>query len=250
MSNDDKTGQTTAPKTAAPSFVTVEAFHIDALDLSLASLRCPPPAKVEAIRRDLGRHGQLSPLVARVQQEGPPQLLDGFKRLRAAREMGWDTLEVGCIEATETTALALVLSINRRFGLSPIEEALIVREMVRSGLNGVEVGELLGRHKSWVSRRLGLLERLAAELVEEMKLGLLDPGIGRRLLGLPRGNQVEMAAVVRKAGLGARQTETLVSLWRRAPTDEARRFVLTEPTKPTAEATTRRPPTSRRNPVP
>jgi hypothetical protein len=82
-----------------------------------------------------------------------------------------------------------------------------------------------------VSRRLGLVERLAPELREEMKLGLLEPGMARRLLGLPRGNQVELAAVARKAGLGVRQTEKLVQLWRQAPSAEAQQFVLTHPTE-------------------
>lgn len=216
--------------------VKVKAMALDALDLELGRVRCSPPARVEALRLDLGRHGQLSPLVARVQTSGHPQLLDGFKRLRAAREMGWTTLEVECLEATPSMALALMLSLNRRFGLSPVEEALVVRELTTTGLNGVEVGRLLGRHKTWVSRRLGLLERLAPELQEDMKLGLLDPGIARRLLALPRGNQVELAAVVRQAGLGVRQTETLVGLWRRAPSEEAKQFVMSHPTDALAAA--------------
>jgi hypothetical protein len=33
-----------------------------------------------------------------------------------------------------------MLSLNRRFGLSQVEEALVVRELVQSGLTGVEVG--------------------------------------------------------------------------------------------------------------
>ncbi|MBU1870500.1 MAG: ParB N-terminal domain-containing protein [Candidatus Omnitrophica bacterium] len=184
------------------SFVQIEEMKLDALGLELGRVRGPPPARVEAIRRELASNGQLTPLVARLQLSDPPQLLDGFKRLRAARELGWMTLKVGCLEASPATALALMLSLNRRFGLSQVEEALVVQELVRSGLTGMEVGTLLGRHKSWVSRRLGLVERLAPELREEMKLGLLEPGMARRLLGLPRGNQVELAAVARKAGLG------------------------------------------------
>jgi ParB-like chromosome segregation protein Spo0J len=211
------------------SFVQIEEMKLEALGLELARVRCPPPARVEAIQRDLATNGQLTPLVAWVQPQGPPQLLDGFKRLRAARELGWRTLSVGSLEATPETALSLMLSLNRRFGLSQVEEALVVRELIRSGLTGVEVSVLLHRHKSWVSRRLGLLERLAPELQEEMKLGLLEPGIARRLLGLPRGNQVELAAVVRKAGLGVRQTEKLIQLWQKAPSAEAQKFVLTHP---------------------
>ncbi len=224
--------------TAAPShsFVTLEEMALDALDLELGRIRCPPPGRVETIQRDLASNGQLTPLVAQLQPERPPTLLDGFKRLRAARQLGWSHLQVGCIEASASTALALMVSLNRRFGLSHIEEALLVRELIRGGMTGAQVGTLLARHKSWVSRRLGLLQRLAPELQEDMKLGLLEPGIARRLLGLPRGNQVELATVARKAALGVSQTESLVQLWRRAPSDEARQWVLSYPREAIAEA--------------
>lgn len=211
------------------SFVQIEEMKLDALGLELGRVRCPPPARVEAMQRELASNGQLTPLVARLQAQGPPQLVDGFKRLRAAQELGWKSLKVGCLEATQTTALSLMLSLNRRFGLSHLEEALVVRELVQSGLTGTQVATLLRRHKSWVSRRLGLVQRLAPELQEEMKLGLLAPGMARRLLVLPRGNQVELAAVARQARLGVRQTEKLVGLWRQAPSEQAQRFVLTHP---------------------
>jgi ParB-like chromosome segregation protein Spo0J len=232
----------TVDRTSRPvshSFVTVEEMALDALGLELGRVRCPPTKRVETIRRDLATNGQLTPLVARWQSEGEqPTLLDGFKRLRAARELGWTHLKVGLIEASASTALALMLSLNRRFGLSQIEEALVIQELTHGGLTGVDVGVLLGRHKSWVSRRLGLLERLAPELQQYMKLGLLEAGMARRLLGLPRGNQVELAAVARQASLGVKQTETLVRLWRQAPSEQARQFVLAHPREAITEATT------------
>ncbi len=229
MRDRETAGPSAKERGVSHCFVQMEEMSLTALGLELGRVRCPPPSRVEAIQRDLATNGQLTPLVARLHAEGPPQLLDGFKRLRAAQALGWSTLNVGCLEATEATALAMMLSLNRRFGLSQVEEALVVRELLRSGLTGVEVGILLGRHKTWVSRRLGLLQRLAPELWEELKLGLLHPGMARRLLALPRGNQVELAAVVRKAGLTVRQTERLVQLWRQAPSEEVRQFVLTHP---------------------
>ena len=80
-----------------------------------------------------------------------------------------------------------------------------------------------------MSRRIGLVTSLAPELVEDLKLGLLHAGVARRLLALPRGNQVELAAVVRGHGLGVRDTEELASLVRHAPDDATRRWVLEHP---------------------
>jgi hypothetical protein len=54
------------------------------------------------------------------------------------------------------------------------EEAWIVHALVRKdGMTQVEVAELLGHHKTWVCRRLALVEKLADEARDELRLGLL-----------------------------------------------------------------------------
>ncbi len=100
---------------------------------------------------------------------------------------------------------------------------------MKTGLTQAEVASLCSRHKTWVSRRIGLVDRLHPELVESMKLGMLYPGSARRLLSLPPGNQLEMAAVIGSAGLGPRDTELLVSLWHRTKDPAARRALLSAP---------------------
>ncbi len=57
----------------------------------LSALRvCEAPALL-GVRRSLEQHGQLVPLLLYV-HEGRLQILDGFKRLRAARARGWSWL--------------------------------------------------------------------------------------------------------------------------------------------------------------
>src|SRR5262249_58074731 len=110
--------------------------------------------------------------------------------------------------------------------MTTLEEALVLCELVKTGLTQIEIAALCSRHKTWVSRLVGLVERLHPELVEAMRLGLLHPGSARRLLSLPPGNQLEMAAVVQSARLGPRDTELLVSLWRRTKDPGARRVLV------------------------
>ena len=55
------------------------------------------------------------------------------------------------------------------------------------------------------------------------------PGSARRLLSLPPGNQLEMAAAIGKAKLGPRETELLVTLWRRTKDPAERRVLLSMP---------------------
>ena len=51
----------------------------------------------------------------------------------------------------------------------------LVRE---DGLTQPQAAELLGRHKSWVCRRLALVEKLAEEIKAELRLGLVTPTAG------------------------------------------------------------------------
>ena len=82
-------------------------------------------------------------------------------------------------------------------------------------MSQVEVAELLGRHKSWVCRRLQFLEGLSPHVLDDVKVGLVSPGSARRLARLPACNQEELAVPVTRHKLGARQTGDLVDLWRR-----------------------------------
>ena len=90
-------------------------------------------------------------------------LIDGFKRLQAARGLkGFSTLSARRIEADERGAKAAMYGLNRTGRhLGELEEAWLVQALVpEDGLSQVEVAVLLGRHKSWVCRRLAMMEKL------------------------------------------------------------------------------------------
>jgi ParB-like chromosome segregation protein Spo0J len=202
---------------------------IAAIGTTLGRARCRQPARIEQMKKSLAQHGQLTPLVVTA---GPEtlELVDGFKRLYAAEKLSWPALSVVVRPLDATGQWAAMLLLNRGpQSMTMLEEALVLRELVKTGVLQTEVAELCARHKTWVSRRIGLVERLHPELCEAMKLGLLHPGSARRLLSLPPGNQVEMAAAVQSAKLGPRDTELLVSLWRRTKESGARRALLSAP---------------------
>ena len=111
-----------------------------------------------ALVDSLKRYGQMAPVVVCV-CDGEFLLIDGFKRLAAARSIkGFDTLRARSIECDERSAKAALYNLNRvGRGVQEIEEAWIVQALIREdGLSQVEVAELLSHHKSWVCRRLAL----------------------------------------------------------------------------------------------
>ena len=178
----------------------------------------------------LRRWGQLSPVVACVRGENL-ELLDGFKRLAAGRQVaGQTSLSVRVVELDEPMAKAAILGLNRgQRAARELEEAWIVQALVRDdGLTQVEAGHLLGRHKSWVCRRLALLERLSAAVTEDLRWGLLGPALARQLVRLPAGNQDGVLALTRREALTAQEVSGVIDLLQGASAEQAA-FVLTQP---------------------
>jgi ParB-like chromosome segregation protein Spo0J len=192
--------------------------------------RLPDPEAETDMARSLRRYGQLAPLVV-CRREETAAILDGFKRLTAARSLGWKTLSVRWLDADERTAKAALYGLNCT-GQRPRdwEEAWIVYALVRDdGLSQLEVAELLGRHKSWVCRRLALVEKLADEAKEDLRLGLLSTTAARFLVPLPRGNQVEVLATLRREELTVAELAGVVELLQAAPGRPQEEYILAHP---------------------
>ena len=151
---------------------------------------------------------------------------------------GWSSLCARVIEADERTAKAAIYGLNRASGkTSELEEAWIVHALVREdGLPQVEVADLLGRHKSWVCRRLALIEKLGEPAQEELKVGLLSPTCARQLVRLPPGNQPALLAVIRREALTVHELEGVVDLLLRAPSRELQQYILDAPREALTQA--------------
>ena len=207
----------------------VRPLAVEALGERYRRYRLSDPAAEEAMARSLRQYGQSSPVVVCV-RAGRPELLDGFKRRAAAALVALRTLSARMVEADEATAKAAIYGLNRT-GTQPseLEEAWLVHALVREdGLTQVQTAELLGHHKSWVSRRLALLERLCAEAKAELRLGLLAPTLARQLTRLPVGNQPALLIAARRASLTAQETHGVIDLLRGA-SPEQEHFILDKP---------------------
>lgn len=199
------------------------------LELSLGRLRQIPEPAIRSMAASLRSKGQLSPLVA-AERDGALVLVDGFVRQLAATRLSIPTLSVDVLDLSSAQMKAQLYLRNRERGLFLLEECRIVRDLVEvEGLSQVEVGDLLERHKSWVSRRLSLIGRISAHLVEEAQLGRLGGGALRKLALLPARNQEELFAAATAGELPARDVELLIELWRKAPDPQARQFLVQHP---------------------
>jgi ParB-like chromosome segregation protein Spo0J len=196
------------------------------------------PEAERAMARSLERYGQLSPVVV-CRRQGRYELIDGFKRLSAVRGLAQiPCLSARLMEADERQAKAAIYGLNRAGGRTrELEEAWIVQALVREdGLSQVEVAELLGRHKSWVCRRLALIERLGPKAKDELRVGLLTPTAGRQIVRLPQGNQTEVLEAIRREALSSAEVGGVVDLWLQCSERRQQEYLLAHPREALTQA--------------
>ena len=209
---------------------------LETLDERYAVLRLIQPTQFAWLHESVARHGLLHPVIVNGTEDGKLVVLDGFKRLLVLREREESEVWVRVVHLPETEAQAAIVMYNaaQQTGLSELEEGWVVRSLVRDHkLKQTDVAQLLGRHKSWVCRRLLLVERLCDSVQQDMRVGLVSATAARELARLPRGNQDEVGRSVRDHGLTSRQTGELCSLYLGAQngdmSKDALREVLADP---------------------
>lgn len=210
---------------------------LDGLGQRYRRYRLADPEAEEAMAGSLRRWGQLAPVVACVRAE-KLELIDGFKRWTAARQIGeLACLSVRVLELDDQVAKAAILGLNRdQRPVRELEEAWVVQGLVRDdGLTQVEAAQLLGRHKSWVCRRLALLEKLSASVKEDLRLGLVGLSLARQLTRLPVGNQETLLALARQAVLTTPEVSGVIALLEGASAEQAA-YVLAQPREALASA--------------
>ena len=210
---------------------------LDGLGQRYRRYRLADPEAEEAMAGSLRRWGQLAPVVACVREE-KLELIDGFKRLASARQIReLARLSVRVLDMDDKMAKAAILGLNRdQRPVRELEEAWVVQGLVRDdGLTQVEAAHLLGRHKSWVCRRLALLEKLSVAVKEDLRLGLVGPSLARQLTRLPVGNQEALLALARQALLTTSEVSGVIALLEGASASQAA-YVLAQPREALASA--------------
>ncbi len=186
-------------------------ISIDQFGEQYGNLRIINPKADKAMVRSLEKYGQLTPVVVTRTGINDYELLDGFKRLRGGKALSYTHLRSLILELNERAGKAVIMQLNWvGKTISSMEEALVLHSLCyEDKLSQVEIATLLGRHKSWVNRRIALIERLCDEAQTSIKLGLIPVSMGRDLARLPRGNQEALLETVHKHHLTCRDTKKI-----------------------------------------
>jgi ParB/RepB/Spo0J family partition protein len=208
----------------------VTALRVDQLRLDFAHLRLARPELIKSMEQSLAKFGQLSAIIVRQGKSGF-EIIDGFKRYHAATALGWERLQAHVLAVSRRVATAMILTYNRNnHSLSDYEEALVLLSLKQEHqLSQDQIAELVGYSPSWVSRRLGLVEKLEPAVKDELKLGVISTTQARELAQLPRGNQPEMIKTIIDHDLTTRQTAVIVDELLKTTDREQQKYILDHP---------------------
>jgi ParB/RepB/Spo0J family partition protein len=189
----------------------IEEIAVSEIGEKYGVYRIVSPRADTAMVKSIRKYGQISPVVCVKGKDGY-EMVDGFKRLRACRSLNQTTLRVKTMEVSGRVCKAAILQLNQSGrSINEMEEALVLQSLHREdGLTQIEIAVLLGRDKSWVSRRISLIERLSEEVQEDIRLGLIPVITGRDLAKLPRGNQKDAADTILKRRYTTREAAKLI----------------------------------------
>lgn len=169
------------------------------------------PVALDELKQSIAEKGVVQPITVR-RKNGGFQLVSGERRLRAVKELGYETIPAYIIRVEsddEMLELALIENIQRE-DLNPLEEARALERLRDEfGLTQQQVADAVGKSRVAVTNLLRLL-KLTDRVREMLLAGELEMGHARALLPLGPLDQERLAAVVAAKGLSVRATEALV----------------------------------------
>jgi len=169
---------------------------------------------LKGLAESMKHEGLLEPIIVRQIGDGY-EVIAGERRLRAAKLLGWTTIEAKIIEPINeaaTAAKGLVENIQKE-NLNPVEEA--------EGFDGLnkldpqywtkeQISQVAGKDRTYVSKSISLLS-LPQEVLEAVRQRTLSREHGIELLRLNNANSIKsMASKIDKGGWSVKKTRAAI----------------------------------------
>ncbi len=193
----------------------INEVDIHLLDLRYSHTRIKSEKILVTLTNSIRAYGQIVPALV-VSEQDRYTLIDGYKRLAALKVCGHDCISIQIMDTEESSSLVLLLAQNNEYKLEAIEQAALIQELrERFRFSFSEIGERLGRSKSWVKRRLDLVESLPDEVHQAVMTGKLSSWAASRILvPLARANEEDCLKLTSKIIDNPLSTRELVNLYK------------------------------------
>ncbi len=185
------------------------------LDIRYSHTRIKNDKVLVTLTNSIQTYGQIVPVLA-IPQQDKYVLIDGYKRLAALKACGHDCITLQLTHTEEHDSLFNLLAQNNERKLEAIEQAALIQELhSRFSCSFSEIATRLGRNKSWVKRRLDLIESLPEEVHQAVMTGKLSSWAASRILvPLARANEQDCLELTRKIIKDPLSTRELVQFFK------------------------------------
>jgi len=159
------------------------------IDLKYAHTSILDKKSIFSTMRSIDQYGQLTPVNV-IPNSSRYILIDGHLRVKALARMGRDTVWAIVMDTDEHTALIQSLTREQHRPCNPLEEAGVIHELhINFKLSLARIARELGKDKSWVKRRLDLLQSLPENILELVRAGHISVWSASRIFApLARAN--------------------------------------------------------------
>ncbi|NQU73572.1 MAG: ParB/RepB/Spo0J family partition protein [Candidatus Omnitrophica bacterium] len=170
--------------------------------------------RLDELIASIKEKGVVQPVLIREVEEGNYELIAGERRLRAVKQLGFETIPA-IVKKVDSNADLLELSLIeniQREGLNSIEEAHAYQRLVDEFSFNLEgIGKAVGKDKTSVSNTIRLL-KLPKKIQDHIISDYISMGHGKALLAIAdQKEQIKLCEKVVKKGLSVRETERLVN---------------------------------------
>ncbi len=178
------------------------------------------PAYIRELAESIDNEGQHKPIIVQFKEDKEYPVIDGEYRVRAVTRLGHSLIRAEVKQLSDEEALFLALHINEMHGkrLDVIEEANHLQKMIdQYGYSHRKLAQKVHRPQSWVTQRLGLINRLAPEVKEKVITQVIAPTQVRSIVTLPKEEQKKVAEFVERENPTIKETQFLVDLVKEEP---------------------------------
>lgn len=161
----------------------LEQIELTQLDLRYAHTRVFKEKELVRMQNSLQRFGQIAPVVVTKGQAGVFVLMDGYKRVTAFKQIRAATVWSEIWDMDEEKALLAVLARDDARRWEAVEQAAVIQELHQTHQFSIsEIARRIGRHKSWVKRKLDLLAFLPEEILKAVLSGRISIWAASRIM--------------------------------------------------------------------
>lgn len=165
------------------AIIEIREIEIAHIHLRYAHTRLQSTERVSSLAACIENSSPITPVITVKEDDFSFVLIDGYLRVRALNRCGKDTVLAEIWPCKEWEAILRVLMKTQERKWQALEQALMIRELrERHQLSQAEIAHLMGRHQSWVSRRLCLLDVLSEDMVELVQKGRISSWAASRVL--------------------------------------------------------------------